>query len=68
MYGAASLNVWHYRHILRVTRASEAADDVVRLDFVPGTLYVVMQALIEKWQKVKEQETLGDKGQHVLVL
>lgn len=60
--------LWHCRHILRVTRASEAADDVVRLNFVPGTPYVVMQRLIEKWQKVKEKETLGDRGQHVLVL
>ena len=60
--------LWHCRHILRVTRVSEATDDVVRLNFVPGTPYIVMQRLIEKWEKVKEKETLGDKGQDVLVL
>ena len=51
-----------------VTRASEAADDVVRLNCAPGTPYVVMQKLTEKWEKVKEKETLGEWGQHVLVL
>lgn len=60
--------LWHCRHILRVTRASEATDHVVRMSFVPGTPYIVMQRLIEKWEKVKEKETLGDKGQDVLVL
>ena len=60
--------LWHCRHILRVTRASEATDNVVRLNFVPGTPYIVMQRLIEKWEKVKEKETLGDRGQDVLVL
>ncbi|MCJ1404370.1 hypothetical protein MMC11_007595 [Xylographa trunciseda] len=60
--------LWYCRHILRVTRASEATDDVVRLNFVPGTPYIVMQRLIERWEKVKEKETLGDKGQNVLVL
>lgn len=58
----------HCRHILRVTRASEATDAVVRLKIVPGTPYIVIQRLIEKWEKVKEKETLGDKGQDVLVL
>ena len=51
-----------------VTRASEAADYVVRLNFVPGRPYIVLQKLIEEWEKVKEKETLGDRGQHVLVL
>ena len=60
--------LWHCRHILRVTRASETADGVVRLNFVPGTPKVVMQRLIERWDKVKEKETLGDRGQLVLVL
>lgn len=60
--------LWHCRHIVRVTRASETKDDVVRLNFVPGTPYVVMQRLFERWEKVKEKETLGDRGQDVLVL
>ena len=60
--------LFHCRHILRVTRASEATDAVVGLKIVPGTPYIVMQRLIEKWEKVKEKETLGDKGQDVLVL
>ena len=60
--------LWHCRHIVRVTRASETTDDVVRLNFVPGTPYIVMQRLLERWEKVKEKETLGDKGQDVLVL
>ena len=41
--------LWHCRHILRVTRTSEAADDVVRLNLVLGMPYIVMQRLIEKW-------------------
>ena len=60
--------LWHCRHIVRVTRASETTDDVVRLNFVPGTPYIVMQRLLERWEKVKEKETLGDRGQDVLVL
>ena len=60
--------LWHCKHILRVIRASEAADDVVRLNFVPGTPQIVLRKLMEKWQKVKEKETLRDRGQHVLVL
>ncbi len=60
--------LWHCRHILRVSRASEATDDVVQLNFVPGTPHIVIMRLIEKWEKVKEKETLGDRGQHVLVL
>ncbi len=60
--------LWHCRQIVRVTRASETTDDVVRLNFVPGTRYIVMQRLLEKWEKVKEKETLGDRGQDVLVL
>ncbi len=60
--------LWHCRYILRVSRASEATDDVVQLNFVPGTPHIVIMRLIEKWEKVKEKETLGDRGQHVLVL
>ena len=60
--------LWHCRHIVRVTRASEMMDDVVRLNFVLGILYIVMQRLLEKWEKVKEKEILGDRGQGVLVL
>lgn len=60
--------LWHCRHIVRVSRASESANDVVRLSFVLGTPRIVMQKLLERWGKVKEKETLGDKGQDVLVL
>lgn len=60
--------LWHCRHILRVTRASGATNDTVRLSFVPGTPYRILQRLIKEWEKVKEKETLGDSGQDVLVL
>ncbi len=38
--------LFHCRHILRVTRASKATDAVVKLKFVPGTPYLVLQSLI----------------------
>lgn len=60
--------LWHCRHILRVTRASGATNDTVRLSFIPGTPYRIIQRLIKEWEKVKEKETLGDSGQDVLVL
>lgn len=60
--------LYHCRHILRVTRASEATDAVVRLSIVSKTPYSVMQSVIGNWAKVKEKETLGDKGQDVIVL
>ena len=58
----------HCRHILRVTQASKAMNDHVRLKIISGTPPIVIQSLIAKWEKVKEKETLGDKGQDVLVL
>lgn len=76
MFGATPLSyklgqrylLSHCRHILRVSKASASRCDVVRLTFIPGTPYIVMQRLIEKWEKVKEKETVGDMGQDVLVL
>jgi hypothetical protein len=62
------LLLWQRKEILRVTRAAQNGEDVVRLELYAALPPAVARLIGSKWKLVREQQALKDQGQNVLVL
>jgi hypothetical protein len=62
------LMLWQRKEILRVIRAAQDADDVVRLELHASLPLAVARLIGSRWTQVREQQALRDQGQKVLVL
>ena len=62
------LMLWQRKEILRVIRAAQKEEDVVRLELYAALPPAVARLIGSKWKLVREQQALKDQGQNVLVL
>jgi arrestin-related trafficking adapter 9 len=62
------LMLWQCKEILRVIRAAQKGEDVVRLELYAALPPAVARLIGSKWKLVREQQALKDQGQNVLVL
>jgi hypothetical protein len=60
--------LWQRKEILRVIRAAQKEEDVVRLELYAALPPAVARLIGSKWKLVREQQALKDQGQNVLVL